>query len=87
MEELLKYFLLFPAIVGAVMEGVKQTKLAEKWYTPLAVVLSVGLAVIATVSLGWSWGVFAGGAIVIIAEQAGFDWLVFKPLLKLFMKK
>ncbi len=88
MEELLMYFLAFPAAVGAVMEGIKKAKLIpEKYYTLTAVVLSVILAVIATVSLGWNWGIFVGGAVIIFAEQAGFDWVVFKPLLKLLMKK
>ena len=88
MEELLVYFLAFPAIVGAVMEGLKKGNIIPpKWYVLTAVVLSVIMAVIATISLGWHWGVFAGGAVVIFAEQAGFDWVIFKPLLKLLMKK
>ena len=88
MEELLLYFLAFPAIVGAVMEGVKKANLIpERYYFLTAVIMSVIMAVIASLSLGWNWGIFAGGAVVIFAEQAGFDWVIFKPLLKLLMKK
>ncbi len=87
MDELLQ-FVPYALIVGAVMEGVKKTGLVpKKWYVLAGVIVSAVMAVIVVMSMGWSWGVFIGAAIVITLEQAGIDWMVFKPLLKKLMKK
>ncbi len=80
-------FVPYALIVGAVMEGVKQTGLAKKWYTLAGVIISAVMAVVVVSSMGWNWGVFIGAAVVITLEQAGIDWMVFKPLLKKLMKK
>lgn len=88
MEELIKYLIPFAAIVSAAMEGIKRWgKIPEKHYTLTAVILSAIMAVVTTLSMGWNWGVLLGSAIIIAFEQAGMDWLVFKPLLKLLFGK
>ncbi len=90
-NEMIAYLLGFPAGIGVIMEFMKKVVLTkdshEKWYTPLAVVLSLGAGLFATFNLGFSWSILLVSFVIILFEQLGWDWLIFKPLFKKLMIK
>ena len=70
--------------IGTLFEFVKKlTKLPEKWYKVVAVLLSWVVAVVGTLQLGaWDWKTFIVGGLYISFLQLGWDFMAAKPIVK-----
>ena len=87
-QELVTYFVSSIGIVGAIMTAVKELPFVKKeWYTYIAGGLTTIAVVIATVAIGWNWGVFLGGLLIVFASEYGVDKKIFRPLLEKLLKK
>ena len=70
--------------IGTLFELVKKlTKLPEKWYKVVAVLISWIYAIWGTFQLGaWDWKTYIIGGLIISFGQLGWDFMIAKPIVK-----